>query len=145
MSPEDTPTTPENLAKSCQILAPQPGDNQSPGPPKLLTNRQNRALKALLTAKSVAEAARKASVGARSLHRWMREDPEFRRQLHETHRDSVSYAAHCLQQASVEAANNLARMVDDPDHATMPRIAAARTILEFAFRFANPQEQDERP
>jgi hypothetical protein len=133
---EDIPTAIEDPAGTGQTLVRSPENRQSPAALKPLSARQNRALQALLTAKSVADAARKASVGERSLHRWVREHPEFRRRLQEAHRDAVSQAAHSLQQASAYAAYNLAQMLDDPDRATMGRIAAVRTVLEFAFRFA---------
>ena len=141
----DPSSTPEKPAETCQVLQKVQQNDQSEPALRELTRPQTRAIEALLVAKSVTDAARQSKIGLRTLYRWIHEDRAFQRRLREASREVVVLAMHRLQHSSLDAANNLAVMVFDPDRATMGRVAAARTVLEYAFRFANPQQQDEQP
>ena len=139
----DPSSTPENPAKTCQVLQKIQQNDQSETALRDLTRPQTRAIEALLVAKSVTDAARKSRIGLRTLYRWMHQDRAFQRGLSEARREVVVLAMHRLQNSSLDAANNLAKMIFSPDGATVGRVAAARTILDYAFRFAKIQEQDQ--
>ena len=64
-----------------------------------LTPSQERAIEALLTARSIAAAARQAEVGESSLRRWVREDDNFQGLAEE----ALSHAALQLQQGVSKA------------------------------------------
>ena len=62
-----------------------------------LTPGQERAIRALLTARSVAAAARQANVGQSTLRRWLREDDNFETELHRYREEALCFASLILQ------------------------------------------------
>jgi hypothetical protein len=95
---------------------------------------------ALLTKRTVEEAAIAAQVGARTLYRWLREDQLFIAAYREARAFAVSRAVGRLQQVSSEAAETLKEIMSDGDAATHSRVAAAARILEFAIRATELEE-----
>ena len=101
-----------------------------PGGAKL-NRSQERAIAALLTSPSVAEAARAAGVSQRSLFGWMKR-PEFNRQYREARRQVIEHAVTLLQQATTKAAETLNRSMSCGHHATELRAAIA--VMELSLK-----------
>ena len=68
-----------------------------------LTPGQERAIRAMLTARSIAAAARQADVGQSTLRRWIREDDNFQNKLRQFREQALSHAALMLQQGAAQA------------------------------------------
>ena len=68
-----------------------------------LTPSQERAIQAMLTARSIAAAARQANVGQSALRRWLREDDNFQNKLRQFREEALSHAALMLQQGVAQA------------------------------------------
>ena len=68
-----------------------------------LTPSQERAIQAMLTARSIAAAARQADVGQSTLRRWLREDDNFQNKLRQFREQALSHAALMLQQGAAQA------------------------------------------
>ena len=68
-----------------------------------LTPGQERAVQAMLTARSIAAAARQANVGQSTLRRWLREDNNFQNKLRQFREQALSHAALLLQQGVATA------------------------------------------
>jgi hypothetical protein len=73
----------------------------------LLTPVQERALIALLEARSVAAAARQAGVPERTLRRWLRDDKDFQNELRHLRQEALAHAASRLQQRASVATDAL--------------------------------------
>lgn len=99
-----------------------------------MTNRQQKALVALIRAPTIEAAAETAGVGYSTLRRWMREDTEFK----------IAYRAaldELLQDASAQAKQSLSpalkalgEIVEDEGQPATARISAARSILEYGLK-----------
>lgn len=109
-----------------------------------LDSRQQLALGALMLSKTVTEAAESAGVSERSLRRWIAEDRAFREAYHRELRGVMDHAAGRLQHATAGALDALESVMRDGEASASARAAAARTILEFAFRAAEQTHVIER-
>ena len=94
-----------------------------PGGSKL-NSTQEKAIAALLTSPSVAEAARAAGVSERTLFSWMKR-PEFYRQYQEHKRRVVEHAVTLLQQTTTQAAETLKKSMSCGHPPTELRAAVA--------------------
>lgn len=92
--------------------------------------RKEAAIAALLSTRTIDEAARKTDVSARTLIRWMK-NPEFRQEFLSVRRDALSQATARLQNAAGAAASLLTQALIDPS-ISPTRLKAARSILELA-------------
>ena len=99
-----------------------------------LTPSQERAVSALLTARSIATAARQANVGERSIRRWLHEDENFQLKLRRLRDESLSHAAFQLQQGASEAAGVMRDVVKGDTSVDAPRASIIRAAVEFGFR-----------
>ena len=79
-----------------------------------LTGKQERALLALLSERTVEEAATVARVGTRTLFTWLR-NPDFCDAYHEARARAVSQAISRLQQVSSQAVDTLENVMGDVD------------------------------
>ncbi|MGA2588677.1 MAG: hypothetical protein ABSH32_02065 [Bryobacteraceae bacterium] len=77
-----------------------------------ITRKQEEAIAAPLTQRSVEEAARVAKVGVRTLYRWLKE-PAFDAAYRKARRDSFGQTIARLQQGSPAAAALLLKIVVD--------------------------------
>ncbi len=98
-----------------------------------VTHNQQRAILALLQARSVPEAAEQAGVGTRTLERWLAEDPAFIREFRSTRTRVTEEAIAQLQGSAVEAVECLRRNLHDPAPPSV-QVRAAVSILEHAMR-----------
>lgn len=99
---------------------------------QVLSARQERAIAALLSAPSLGAAAHLAHVGERTLRRWLHGDHAFRDAYQAARHESLRFATARLQRDSVAAAETLTQVMGDEEISAQARIAAARSVLEFA-------------
>src|SRR5215471_14899490 len=102
--------------------------------PSARATRAERAICALLTEQSIEDAAVKAGVGSRTIHRWLREDAAFQAAYNRAKREVVRQAQTRLQQATGKAVAALIAVIDDPLVQASARVSAAKAILEYAIR-----------
>ena len=101
-----------------------------------LTLGQERALCALLTAPSVAAAARQAGVGQSTLRRWLREDDNFQTELRQIREEALSHASLMLQQNVARAVCLMYELIETDAPVAPGRVTLIRTAIEYAFRSA---------
>ena len=99
-----------------------------------LTPSQERAVTAMLTARSIAAAARAAEVGESSLRRWLRQDENFQTKLRGLREEALSQGALKLQSGVPEAVETLYRLIGRDKGVEPGRASLVRTALEFAYR-----------
>src|SRR4051794_30601611 len=93
--------------------------------------REDAAVAALLSERTIAEAAAKAGIGESTLLRWMAE-PEFKARCRAARREVVEGAIGRLQQAATDAVDALARNLSCGIPAV--EVGAARTVLDQAIK-----------
>ncbi len=93
--------------------------------------KKEEAIAALLTQRSVEEAARVAGIGTQTLHRWLKL-PEFQAAYREARRAAVSQSNARLQQASSAAVSTLLKIMVDPSSPASSRVRAADRVLDRA-------------
>ncbi len=99
-----------------------------------LTPSQERAIKALLTSRSIAAAARQAEVGESSLRRWLREDDNFQDKLRRLREQSLSHAALQLQEGVSKAVGILYDLIERDKRIEPGRASLIRAAVDFGFR-----------
>ena len=92
------------------------------------------ALTALLSSRSVGEAAQRAGVPSRTLFRWLHEDDEFQRQYHEAGAQLMEDALMRLQHVCCGAVETLSQIMEDGKVTASSRVSAARATLELALK-----------
>ncbi len=97
-----------------------------------LTPTQSQAIRALLTHRSIRSAASTVGVNERTLRRWM-QNPEFRFQVEQSQRDALSEVTASLQASAAAAVECLTAIVGRPSADSHVRVAASRTLLEYAY------------
>jgi transposase-like protein len=93
--------------------------------------KMEQAIVALLSHRSIEEAAREIGVTANTLLRWMRE-PEFKVACREARRTVFSHAIGRLQDAAGAAATTLLKIMLDTNVPPATRLRAAEVVLEQA-------------
>ena len=101
-----------------------------------LTPSQERAIRAMLTARSIAAAARQADVGQSTLRRWLREDDNFQKKLRQFREQALSHAALMLQQGAARAVAIMYELIQSGRPIEPGRVLLIRTAIEYAFRSA---------
>ena len=98
-----------------------------------LSLRQQALLPVVALSPSIAQAARDSGVSERTLRRWL-DEPAFREQLSQLHRESYDLARRQLQALVPHFISVLAQeAIENPDPAV--RIRAARYAMNYALRF----------
>ena len=95
--------------------------------------KQEAAIVALLTQRTVDEAARAAGIGTRTLLRWL-QVPDFQRAYREARRAVVQQAITQVQRATGEAVETLRSVMQDAEAPASARVSAAKAILETAVK-----------
>jgi len=100
---------------------------------KSLTARQAKALSALLTCSSLADAAQASGIPERTLYRYLR-TPHFADCYREARGEQVRQAVAQMQRVAEKAAATLEAIMADPMAKPTARVMAARTVLDTALR-----------
>ena len=108
-----------------------------------LTIRQDKAIAALLTCRTIAEAAKLAEVGERSIYRWLKQDT-FQSHLRRARRQALSQALGRLQQVADRAVDTLDTILDDKKATTAGRVSAVRAALHYACHGIEIDDFEER-
>ena len=98
-----------------------------------LSRKREQAISALLTAPTVGDAAEVVGIGSSTLHRWLHE-VEFRAAYLMARREIVGHTTSMLQQASARAVGTLIDVMEDEQSPPSSRVAAARAVLDLAYR-----------
>ena len=99
-----------------------------------MTNRQQRALAALIRAPTTREAAAEAKIGYSTLRKWMTSDDDFRKAYQEELSQLVEAAGRSIRAGMTDAAEALRRIATDPDAPSSARVQAAKAILDSGLR-----------
>jgi hypothetical protein len=91
--------------------------------------KKEQAIAALLSQRSVEEAARVAGVGINTLRRWL-QVPEFQEEYRKARRDTFCQASARLQQASSAAASIILTLMLDATVPATSRLRAAHSVLD---------------
>ena len=109
-----------------------------------LTIRQEKAITALLSCRTVAEAAKLAQVGERSIYRWLKQDT-FQSHLRRARRQALSdRLSGRLQQVADRAVDTLDTILDDKKATTASRVSAVRAALRYACHGIEIDDFEER-
>jgi hypothetical protein len=111
--------------------------------PKELTTRQWDTITALLTNHSVAEAAKSAGVGTRSVYRWL-EQPEFKKALRQARQEQFATINRSLLSMTKTAINTMNDLMTNQTVSESVRYRVARTVLEGFYNFLQPSDLEER-
>jgi hypothetical protein len=93
--------------------------------------KMEQAIAALLSHRSIEDAAHEVGISPNTLVRWMKE-PEFRAACQEARRTVFSHAIGRLQDAAGAAATTLLKIMLDPTAPAPTRLRAAEVVLEQA-------------
>jgi molybdenum-dependent DNA-binding transcriptional regulator ModE len=93
--------------------------------------KKEDAIAALLSQRSIEEAARAAGVGYKTLLRW-HQVPEFEAALRKARRDAVGQSTGRLQQGASAAATTLLKVMLDPGTPASTKVRAAECVLNHA-------------
>jgi hypothetical protein len=93
--------------------------------------KKEAAILALLTARSIEDAARTAEVPPRTLYRWLQE-PEFDAAYRKARRAAFAQATARLQQATGAAVAMLLKIMVDTNAPPSTRVRAADSVLDHA-------------
>lgn len=96
-------------------------------------HKQEKAVAALLSEKTIAGAASLAGVSEATLLRWLKEEG-FATAYRTARREVVTHAVCRLQRASSEAVDTLCAVASDATAPASSRVAAARAILDASLR-----------
>lgn len=105
--------------------------------------KQEAAILALLTARSIEEAARTSNVALRTLHRWLKE-PEFDAANRRAKRAAFGQAVARLHQGSSAAAATMLKLMVDPAVPASTRLRAADCVFTHAKNAIETEEIEAR-
>ena len=99
-----------------------------------MTERQHRALAALIRSPTIEAAATAAGIGYTTLRRWLKEDDAFKSAYQTELTGLVEAAAVQAKQSLSPALSTLREIVEDPDVGAAARISAARALLDYGLK-----------
>lgn len=99
-----------------------------------MTEKQQKALAALLSQPTKEKAAEVAGICSKTLSRYL-EDQEFLREYKRASLSLVDDATRQIQRSMSSAIIRLRRIVESDDEATTNHIQAARALLEYGLRY----------
>jgi uncharacterized protein (DUF885 family) len=91
--------------------------------------KKEAAISALLTQRSIEDAARSIDVGPSTLRRWMRM-PDFEAAYREARREAMAQCIARLQQNSGAATTTMLKIMVDPASPPACRLSASRQVIE---------------
>ena len=95
------------------------------------TRKMEEAVAAMLTQRTIEEAARSIGIGTQTLVRWQKE-PEFQIAYRDARRAAFGQSIARLQQASSAAVSVLIKVMADPTSPPSTRVRAADSVLDHA-------------
>jgi hypothetical protein len=107
------------------------------------SRKQDLALVALLNSPTIGEAAKVVGIGETTLWRWL-QDEDFQERYRDAKRRAVNQAVTRLQQATTVAVDTLEEVMQNPGAPPSSRVAAAKTVLEMAFKALELDDYAER-
>lgn len=108
-----------------------------------MTVKQQKALAALISSPTRAEAAKRAGVGVTTLRRWLSEDDAFRAAYRAALAELLEDASKQSKQSLSMALDVLREIMHDGENA-QTRIQAARSTLEYALKLHEAAEVEAR-
>jgi translation initiation factor 2 alpha subunit (eIF-2alpha) len=96
-----------------------------------LGRKQEEAIVALVSQRTIEDAARTCNTPARTLYRWLKE-PEFDAAYRAARRHAYGQSISRLQQGSTAAATTLLKVMVDPATPPSTRVRAAEAVLSQA-------------
>jgi hypothetical protein len=105
--------------------------------------KMEQAIAALLSHRSIEDAAREVGISPNTLVRWMKE-PEFQAAYLEARRTVFSHAVGRLQDAAGAAATTVLKIMLDPNAPAATRLRAAEVVLEQAAKAGKVDDFEER-
>lgn len=109
----------------------------------VLSAKQQRAILALLSTKSVSEAAQAAKVGERTLWRWLGE-PMFRARLAGAEADMLDAATRRLLQLQDGAIETVQTIMQDAEASAGVRLRAAQAVLDYLLKLRELRNIEQR-
>ena len=98
-----------------------------------LSRKQDHAIAHLLTAPTIAEAARQTGIGEQTLLRWLK-DAHFQAAYRDVRRQVVQQAIAQVQRATSAAVDTLPEIMANSAAPASARVSAAKTVLETAVK-----------
>lgn len=108
-----------------------------------LSAKQHRALSALLTSKSVAEAAAATGLGERTIYRWLT-DPVFRQALSAAEGDLIDAATRRLLTLQGSALDTFEAVLGDATVSAGVRLRAAQAVLDYLLKLRELRDIEQR-
>jgi hypothetical protein len=108
-----------------------------------LSDKQRRAIAALLSEPTTKKAAEAAKVGETTIHRWLN-DPIFSAALKESRERVFESRLAALQGVSGQAVETLLEVMNDKTAQPSARVSAAKCVLELAVKGRDQLELSER-
>ena len=103
------------------------------GPGSKFTRKKEAAIAALLTQRSVEDAARAVGLGTQTLLRWLK-IPEFVKEYRNARREAVQQAVARMQQATGAAGTVVLKLMTDPNVPAAVKLRAAECVFDRAIK-----------
>jgi hypothetical protein len=94
---------------------------------------KDKAIAALLSKPSIAEAAKSVGIGQRTLWRWLK-DPEFKEQYRIARSNVVIQAVAQIQSSLTEAIKTLRDVMKDVESPSSAKVSAARAVIDMSLK-----------
>ena len=104
---------------------------------------KEEAIAALLSHRSVEDAARAIGINPNTLLRWMKET-EFKAEYRKARRDAIGQTTARLQQATGAAGATVLKLMTDPNVPAAVRLRAAECVLDRATKGIELEDIEER-
>ena len=108
-----------------------------------ISAKQHRVISALLTSKSVAEAAAATGQGERTIHRWL-SDPAFRQALSAAEGEVIDVATRRLLTLQGSALDTFEAVLGDPTVSAGVRLRAAQAVLDYLLKLRELRDIEQR-
>jgi hypothetical protein len=105
--------------------------------------KKEEAIVALLSHRTIEDAARACNKRPRTLFRWLNE-PDFRAAYQQARRIAFSQSVARLQQASSAAVSTLLKVMLDPASSASARVGAAKAVLDHTAKGIEIEDLEER-
>jgi hypothetical protein len=109
-----------------------------------ITPQQQRAVAALLSSKSVAEAAKQTGVSLRTMFRWMNDDPAFKVALSAAESALIDAATRRLLAHQEHALTVILSIMADKQYAAGVRLRAAMAVVDYMLKLRELRNIEDR-